>query len=486
MHSDGSRRRSRWVMRVMEWDEPRAPYPNLWRDGMPQHVLAYDTVVRRLRLGDLIAIYQPPSTRHPQRSERYVGIARIRGLRVADAPGHSWIDLETAHRFDPPLAGKRGPRRVFLCCDPGWSEPEVALFRELFDAAVAAGWEPSCDEREGEGEEPALRDEAASSRSVARRARPRTDGEPAAAPPPGVASPAPQVAVAPPTGVTARSDPAAPPPGRPAPAAGERSFAGADYSGNMRDPREKTWLAVVTLVGEALHVARLTATGRSGLEAALRDPDPALMQVEAIGLGFPFGLPLPFAESLLGGPFPAEGWWALARRLERVSWPDYLSALHEFRDARGELRRLTDERADALSPLHRVDPDMGSRCFHGIRMIAEDRSRYAIRPFESAQGRLLIEVSPGCAVRRMGAPAGTSRDIVERLGRMPFLPLQIDEPFLRRCLERRDALDAVIAARCAAVALSTEETARSPERLAPDGADRVRREGWIYGLEEKV
>lgn len=435
MHDDDSRRKSRWTMRVMEWDEPRARYPNLWHRGMPAHLLAFERIGSRLRLGDLIAVYHPASTRHPERSERFVGLARITGVRRADQPGHAWIDLETAHRFDPPFAASRIPRHVFMCCDPGWPEPDVSLFDQVFRAAVAAGFMPSEEER-----------------------------TPDAAPPHAAA---PAAVAAPET-----------------PDGGERLFAGADYSGDMRDPRQSTWLAVVALRGTGLRVLRLEPTGRSGLQAALRNPDRALMLTEAIGLGFPFGLPLPFAESLLGGAFPAEGWWALARRLERVRWPDYLTALHEFRDARGEIQRLADARADAISPLHRVDPDMGSRCYHGIRMIASDRSRYAIRPFESAQGRLLFEVYPGAALKRLGLPADSAPGILDGLGRARFLPVEIDAAQRRRCIERRDALDAVIAARCAAVAMLTNEAHKKPEELAPDHGEQVRCEGWIYGLEE--
>ena len=39
------------------------------------------------------------------------------------------------------------------CCDPGWPEDDVALFREIFDAAVAAGWQPAEEDREPEAPE---------------------------------------------------------------------------------------------------------------------------------------------------------------------------------------------------------------------------------------------------------------------------------------------------------------------------------------------
>ena len=51
MPTDERRRRSRWMIRALEWDDTRARYPNIWREGMPRNILAYDSVTSRLRLG---------------------------------------------------------------------------------------------------------------------------------------------------------------------------------------------------------------------------------------------------------------------------------------------------------------------------------------------------------------------------------------------------------------------------------------------------
>jgi hypothetical protein len=293
----------------------------------------------------------------------------------------------------------------------------------------------------------------------------------------------------------ARAKPARPeakptaPPVRPWSADRDRLFAGAHFSGDMRDPRDGTWLAVVALSAEALRVIRLEATGRTGLQALLRNLPRDLMHAEAIGMGFPFGLPVAFAESLMGGPFPDEGWWALARRLERVTWPEFLVALQEFRDAEGEIRRVADERAQTVSPLHRVQPDMGSRFYHGIRMVAEDRSRFAIRPFETAQGKLLIEVHPEAVARKLGLPTEWPgvEDRERLLSAVEGLkrgPLELDAELRRVCLSNGNALDALLAARCAAVAVETSEVEKTAAELAPEDAERVRVEGWVYGLQE--
>jgi hypothetical protein len=452
MQNEEIGRRSRWMIRAMEWDDPRARYPNLWHQGMPRNILAFDRVASRLRIGDLIAVYYPASQRYADRAEKFLGLVRIVGLRLADQSGFAWIDLETEHRFDPPLALKQHPRRVFLCCDPGWPGPEVELFNSVFEAAVAAGWQPREEDSATAGEPPTERAESSDGEEPAEEEpRPSYIGAPAA--------------------------PIEPQPG-------DRLFAGVGYSGDMRDPRDATWLAIVLLREERLNVVRVEATGRHGLQNYLRDPDKFLMHVEAIGLDFPFGLPTVFAESILGESFPDEGWWALAKKLEKMSLPDYLTTLQEFRDEHGEVKRLADERTEAPSPLHRTSPDLGSMTYHGIRMIAEGRSRFAVRPFESAQGKLLLEVYPGGVLKKLSLLDADNRAILDALTSRGHLPLTLDERVARQCMGRRDALEAVIAARCAANAVLTGEGDRNPDELATEEGVRVRREGWIYGMEE--
>jgi len=464
MRSDDLRRRSRWMMRTQEWDEPRARYPNVWHEAMPRHVLAFDTVASRMRLGDLIAVYYPSSQSHKERSERFVGISRVAGLRRSHDPAYAWIDLETAHRFDPPLDIGEGPRRVVMCCDPGWPDPDVATFRKVFDAAVAAGWKPAPEDASDRPHESSIA-------AAPAKAREREE-----------APAGPEEIPVPPELERAASVPAPAPHAPPG-----RLFAGAAYSGALRDLRDGSWLAVVELREDRLAVIRLEATGRSGLHHLLRDPDGTLMKVEGIGLGFPFGLPLPFAEKLMGGPFPDQGWWAFAKHLERTSLPDYLIALQEFRDGQGDVGRLTDEATGAPSPLLRSGPDLGSMAYHGIKMIAEERSRYAVRPFESAQGKLLLEVSPAGVAKRIGGGRGNGEGanrgaLLAALAKIVPFPVVVAETLIRKCLARPEALDAVIAARSAALAVLTGETDKTPEELGTGHGDRIRREGWIYGV----
>lgn len=497
-HED-SKRRSRWTLRAMEWDEPKAGYPNIWHDGMPCQLLLLNRVACRLRLGDLVAVYYPKSQQHQERSEKFVGLARVAGLRKAHKPGYAWTDLETAHRLRKPLAVDPGPYRVFLCCDPGWPATEVAMFRAVFDAAQAEGWRPEPGELEAvvKPEHPASGDQeiAPADSEPGKASEPaepvvpvRPDMSVASAEPAGQPTDTPS-----PAGPTRAAGPAriAKPkkPSSPSlrPVAGERMFGGADYGGDMRDAKDRTWLAILGLLDDRLRVIRLTPTGRAGVQASLRDPDTSLMSAEAIGMDFPFAFPLAFAESLLEGPFPEEGWWALVRRLERMTRPAFLAAVHEFREAHGEVKRLTDEAVRSPSPLHRGKRDLSPMAYHGMRMIGEDRSRYAVRPFETAKGRLLLEVNPRVSARNLLADAGGGKNrgaLIEHLKSLGYLPVDMEPPFARSCHDRTAALDAVIAARAAAVAVLTGEAEKTPEELAPGQGDRVRREGWIYGLNE--
>ena len=187
-----------------------------------------------------------------------------------------------------------------------------------------------------------------------------------------------------------------------------------DFNGDMRDPRDRTWLALLGLQEDHLRVVRLDPTGRSGLQACLRDADPILQRAEAVGMDFAFGLPLSFASSLLGGEFPDEGWWALAKRLEKMSRPEFLGAVQDFLQESGELHRHTDEKTGAHSPLHQGKEDTGAMCYHGIRIIAEEHQcrqigRRALGPGSSAgpDGRCLslaLSLQPGCAGCRAGRP----------------------------------------------------------------------------------
>jgi len=438
MAAEKMRVHSRWMLRVLEWNDPRAKYPNLWHGGMPVHVLAFDTVAKRLRLGDLIAVYHPAVQVGDKKQGAFLGLSRVIGLRESHSDDQYWIDLETAHRLAAPLVPDKAPRRVFLCCDPEWPGPDVALFRQLFDAALADGWNPATGDQEVGGETP----------------EPEPEPEPESEP-----------------------------------EAGGRRFCGAVLGGGLHDRREHTWIAMVRLTGDGnpgLKVTRLEATGRSGLAGLLRSSDQGVVAAEGIGLSFPFGMPLPFAEAVHGGAYPEAGWWDLVRSLERWSYPDFLEKIQEFQKEHGETLRHTDQKQGAGSSLRRNHPDLGSVTYHGIRMLAEGRSRFAVRPFESAEGRLLFEVRPPLEILDLNettvdAVAQWSTGIEAKLSGLGQLPVTLDRSALKACRGSSTALKAVLAARQAAAAVLSGEVSRTPEELDPEEADRIRKEGWIYG-----
>lgn len=415
MVADDIRRRSRYVLRALEWDDPKARYPNLWRDGMPVRIQAVDTVAMRLRLDDLVACYHPASQRHPERSERFVGLARVVGLSRAESAGRFWIDLETAHRFAQPFDAGAAPRRVFLCCDPGWPETDVRLFEAVLQRATAEGFETT--------------------------------------PEPGSSSPEP----APPPAATI-----------PAPIVTGRRFAGIAVGTDLHDPRDGTWLAVLQRSGTKARVERLEATGRHGLEAHFRDLERSSHGVAAVGCAFPLAFPQGFAARLFDSEALDLDWWHFAGKFARMPFPEFLQRLHDYRAEHGDDLRLTDELAGAPSPLSRAGADPALQAFHGIRLVAVERSRFAVRPFERAQARLLLEVrpDPGAGVEAL------ERNLVD------------PGPHNARCRANPAALRAVLAAALAARAVEEGEADRTPEELAPDRPERVRREGWIFGARQ--
>ena len=87
----------------------------------------------------------------------------------------------------------------------------------------------------------------------------------------------------------------------------------------------------------------------------------------------------------------------------------------------------------------------------------------------------MLEVYPGGVLKRLSLLEADSRAILESLTSRGHLPLAVDERIARQCLGRRDALEAVIAARCAANAVLTGEGDRNPDELAPEEGSRVSR-----------
>jgi len=460
MTAETARRRSRWMLRALEWNDPRARYPNLWVDGMPVQILAFDTVAMRLRLGDLIAVFKPGPKSATGKKGTFAGLSRVIGLRRSYMDGQYWVDLEVTHKLKKPLAPDRVPRRVFLCCDPEWPGPDVELFDQLFDAAVAEGWKPG----PGEGmESPAEDVKAKARKDVAGKSADEQQTTPV------------------------ETSETSAPPVTPVDIDG-RLFGGVELGAGLRDARDESWMAVVRLLegdNAGLEVVRLEPTGRTGMALNLKSPDSMLSRVEGFGMGFPFALPEEFVKSIHGGTYPENGWWGLAGYIEKTRYPEFLVKVQEYGREHGEALRYTDEKTGSGSPLRRVNPDLGSVAYHGVRMLAEERSRYAIRPFESAQGRYLFEVRAPLALVGLSEESlvdrrGWGHIIQDKLQSIDELPVKLDAPFLKPCRSSGAALKAVLAARQAAVAVLSGNLERTPEELDPEGAAKIVREGWIY------
>jgi|GEM_PF-3601608 len=121
-------------------------------------------------------------------------------------------------------------------------------------------------------------------------------------------------------------------------------------------------------------------------------------------------------------------------------------------------------------------------------MLAEERSRYTVRPFESAKGRYLFEVRAplqevGLNEETLQDRTGWKREIQERLAGLPKLPIRLSDRLKTQCGASGAALKAALAARQAAAAILSGEVEKTPEELAGDQADRVAREGWVYGVD---
>ena len=99
-------------------------------------------------------------------------------------------------------------------------------------------------------------------------------------------------------------------------------------------------------------------------------------------------------------------------------------------------------------------------------------------PGESSSGAL--SASPATSITQ---PSGRD-EVVRVLGAARSLPVALDPAGRRSCHGSRSALEAVVAARCAAMAVIAGEADKAPDELSPGDGERIRHEGWIYGLQE--
>jgi hypothetical protein len=263
-----------------------------------------------------------------------------------------------------------------------------------------------------------------------------------------------------------------------------RHFGGADFSGARDDPRRGTWWALLELRGGVLRLKNVEPSGRAGLRSLLLDEAGPMGDAEAFGIDAPLSLPGAVAALVCGAVRPPS-WAALVDRVASFDLAAFRAALAAARAKAGEARRMTDERCGAFSPLHAVNPDMRPMTFHAIRLAAELRPQWRVRPFDPPGARQLLEVYPGAAMRREIVPRGAGRErlasALRGLERLDRHPVVLGATLRGVCLGSRDAFDAVLAARAAAAAVLDGQASLAAAALAPGEGPRVAREGWIYG-----
>lgn len=278
----------------------------------------------------------------------------------------------------------------------------------------------------------------------------------------------------------------------------ERKVAGADCSGSKEVPNE-TWLALGTLSGNKIEIQQIQKTGMHALGKELN----GISDLSAVGLDFPFSLPIEFM-SFLSKELQItvfQTWQALAEQIVFMPFEKFQELSRAFKK---EPKRVTDKMscAQALSPLHRGYPSMVQMTYHGIRMLASlNPSCFYVLPFqeEISKGTAVIEVYPRAMLKCLSLPdtGYKSREKKDRdkmqsarhkilhgllnlqsSERYKSCPrLTMNQKLEHQCVDSDHALDAVLA--CYATALWLSEPAHCADPFAADD-ENVLLEGWIY------
>jgi hypothetical protein len=280
--------------------------------------------------------------------------------------------------------------------------------------------------------------------------------------------------------------------------ASERKVAGADCSGSREIPND-TFLALATLAGNKLEVASIQKTGMHALGKELN----GIADLYAAGLDCPFSLPCEFVtflcQALELGEF--QSWQALAEQIVFMPFDKFQELAKTFKK---EVKRVTDKLscAQALSPLHRVNPSMLQMTYQGMRMLASlDPKRFYVLPFQEnlERGVAVIEVYPRATLKCLALPESGYKSQLKKDHDMMqsarhkilqgLLGLQANQKYKNcprliisskiehQCVDSDHALDALLA--CYAAALWLDNPASCADPFASDD-DKVLLEGWIY------
>jgi hypothetical protein len=256
-------------------------------------------------------------------------------------------------------------------------------------------------------------------------------------------------------------------------------FGGIDFSG-AKEPVSNLWSALGreadgTLVIDDLRPHAFRADLAAWVAGGWRFGDDAEVPI-LWGADFPFGLPADSVAALL--PDRAEGGWEAV-----LAWVADRPA-DELRDALPDHRRATRvcDGGGALAPL---DLRLYKQTAEGLRWLHELREEtdVSVIPHGERAGAdtVLMEVYPSGAAKELGLPRrrapGRPGEVRARAAALRTF-LRFSDPCHEAvAVTLEDAWDATIA--CLAAWMCRDDLDQ-PTRRAPDRADQVRVEGWMY------
>ena len=255
-------------------------------------------------------------------------------------------------------------------------------------------------------------------------------------------------------------------------------FGGVDFSG-AREPLSNLWSALGVPRDGLLHVLDLRPHAfRADLMRFIADgcrplcdvPDDARV---LWGLDFPFSLPQPACEQLLGQTQP--------------SWPDVLEWVatrppNEVVSAASEFQK-TARSVDVGRAMAPLDLRLHKQTLQGMRLLDELRRQpdTCVHPFDSDPARTtLLEVYPSITARDLGVtgrkPTKPAQALARRRKLEPFV--RFAHPSMEACAATlEDAWDAVLA--CLTAYLVRDDLDQ-PWRVGRVPQGLVQLEGWIY------
>jgi hypothetical protein len=288
-------------------------------------------------------------------------------------------------------------------------------------------------------------------------------------------------------------------------------------------------MAVAAFDGSILHFSRLENIGSDKLlvnllelgAAGKSSAGPTTGGVLAVGLDFPFSVPLACAQKIMTRAQTgntAKSWFDLAAAVASKSYEELEKiATATSREAGVEPRRMTDVLTNpkAQSPLHKINPGMLKMTWQGMAQLLElSKHGFSILPFSDTQSKKqegpaksVMEVYPSALLKAMDLPhkkykgrdpaaLALRRSIIEGISspaqaalkklqsvnKISQTPTGLElPPALAAAAEASDdALDAVIAALGAALA---QINSSNVNRIGPHpglSQQQLALEGWIY------